>query len=276
MLAGRGSSSGRDDTLSRLPCQFHAIQNNSVLWRSVVVERTDHINASSFMEAVSAAYLDCREWDKASTEICAPKDRASPCCLFVGTDGRRRALVPLWGVDHSTGAAIEGLVFRQRMFRTLEIGMFQGNTAYHILNAHLRLGVKGSKHTNIQPDPWGLGAGVALTSIKRTGMFFHSRVLDGLSQHLLPALVTCEGGSYDLVLVDGLHTFEQSIIDMYYGDLLLRKGGFLLLDDVTEAWPPVEAAAAFWNNSRVGYGYEHCSRAHFYYPSPRKRSAPPS
>jgi len=133
MLAGRGSSSGRDDTLSRLPCQFHAIQNNSVLWRSVVVERTDHINASSFMEAVSAAYLDCREWDKASTEICAPKDRASPCCLFVGTDGRRRALVPLWGVDHSTGAAIEGLVFRQRMFRTLEIGMFQGNTAYHIV-----------------------------------------------------------------------------------------------------------------------------------------------
>ena len=218
-IAGRGSSSGRDETTSRLPCQLHALYNISVMWRSVTVDRQYHLNASAFMEAISAAYLDCREWDKANTEVCAPGDH-SPCCVFVGTDGRKRALVPLWGVDHSTGAAIEGLVFKHRMFRTLEVGMFQGNTAYHILNAHLRLGVKGSKHTNIQPDPWGLGAGVALTSIKRTGMFFHSRILDGLSQHLLPALVTCEGGSYDLVLVDGLHTFEQSLIDMYYADLL--------------------------------------------------------
>ena len=57
-------------------------------------------------------------------------------------------------------------------------------------------------------------------------------------------MVLCESGSYDLVLVDGLHTFEQSMVDMYYADLLLRRGGFLLLDDVTEAWPAVEAAAA--------------------------------
>ena len=84
-------------------------------------------------------------------------------------------------------------------------------------------------------------------------------------------MVLCESGSYDLVLVDGLHTFEQSMVDMYYADLLLRRGGFLLLDDVTEAWPAVEAAAAFWNTSRVGFGYDHCTKAQFYYPSPRKR-----
>ena len=44
----------------------------------------------------------------------------------------------------------------------------------------------------------------------------------GLAQLLLPAMVLCESSSYDLVLVDGLHTFEQSVIDMYYADLLLR------------------------------------------------------
>ena len=62
-----------------------------------------------------------------------------------------------------------------------------------------------------------------------------------------------------LTPIDGLPTYPT------------RRGGFLLLDDVTEAWPPVEAAAAFWNASRVGYGYDHCTKAQFYYPSPRKR-----
>ena len=49
----------------------------------------------------------CREWDHAPTEVCSPKDVANPCCVFIGADGQKRALVPLWGVDHSTGAAIE-------------------------------------------------------------------------------------------------------------------------------------------------------------------------
>ena len=37
--------------------------------------------------------------------------------------------------DLVTAVAVwQGLVYKHRMFRTLEVGMFQGNTAYHILN----------------------------------------------------------------------------------------------------------------------------------------------
>jgi len=156
--------------------------------------------------------------------------------------------------------------------------MLQGNTAFHILYAHYRLeremrknakqGANSlergrTRHTNVQPDPFHAAGGVALTSIKRTGFFVYSRVVDSLSQHFLPAEVMCAAGRYDTVLVDGLHTFEQTLIDLYYSDLLLRRGGFLLLDDVQRMWPAVQAAFNFWSKNRRGY--RECDAADFSY-----------
>jgi len=266
---------GRDGTtLPGMHCHTEDIQNMTVPWRDVDV-RHHTIEADLFMRSVARAYDECDS--DGSSDVCSNAS-SSVCCPFVTLGGKPRMLVRRWGVRHGIGQAIENLVFSQKMRRTLEIGMLQGNTAFHILYAHYRLeremrknakqGANSlergrTRHTNVQPDPFHAAGGVALTSIKRTGFFVYSRVVDSLSQHFLPAEVMCAAGRYDTVLVDGLHTFEQTLIDLYYSDLLLRRGGFLLLDDVQRMWPAVQAAFNFWSKNRRGY--RECDAADFSY-----------
>jgi hypothetical protein len=161
----------------------------------------------------------------------------------------------------------------------------------------MRLGVTGSKHTIVEAIPWGDGAVTAMT-IKRMGLHSHSRLIDGSAKQLLPTLVACEANRYDLIVINGLITFRQvrsaesigrhrmklpvnrlthtrgacaqSVMDMYYSDTLLKRGGYMLLDDLTKAVAPI-----FWNNPRVRSSYALCTDEQFVDPSDSDRSAPP-
>ena len=36
---------------------------------------------------------------------------------------------------------------------------------------------------------------------------------------------------FDFIFIDGWHTFDYTLVDMFYADRLLRIGGYLLIDD---------------------------------------------
>ena len=63
------------------------------------------------------------------------------------------------------------------------------------------------------------------------------------SEFALPILAENGGESIDLALIDGWHTFDQTLIDASYLIMMLRVGGFLIIDDYD--WPAVRKVADY-------------------------------
>ena len=77
-----------------------------------------------------------------------------------------------------------------------------------------------------------------------------SRVLSGLSGDVLPAL-KAEGEKFDMIFIDGLHSFDVTLLDLFYSHALLKVGGTLLCDDM--AWWQVAQAIDVFRKHHPGY-----------------------
>jgi hypothetical protein len=54
----------------------------------------------------------------------------------------------------------------------------------------------------------------------------------GLSQIVLPKLSELRMQKFDFALIDGDHCWPSVVVDLYYCNMLLRQGGFIMLDDL--------------------------------------------
>jgi predicted O-methyltransferase YrrM len=75
------------------------------------------------------------------------------------------------------------------------------------------------------------------------------RLLMGSSDVRLAELVGV-GAKFDLIMIDGGHSFEDVFIDIHYARSLLDEGGIMVLDDVD--WPNV-ASAIQWHERKLGH-----------------------
>jgi hypothetical protein len=64
------------------------------------------------------------------------------------------------------------------------------------------------------------------------------------SEYALPRLAKDAPSSFDLVFVDGFHTFDHTLIDLFYATKLLRIGGYLIVDDAH--WPSVGKVVRYY------------------------------
>lgn len=130
----------------------------------------------------------------------------------------------------------------ESVLRTLEVGCAIGFSSLAISGA-----LKGrpqAHHTIIDPfqtTGWD-GAGVSL--LERNGLD-NFDLVEQKSEFALPSLLS-EGKIFDFILVDGWHTFDHTLIDMFYSLRLLRVGGYLVVDDAS--WPGVGKAIAYYAN----------------------------
>lgn len=116
--------------------------------------------------------------------------------------------------------------------RSLESGLGNGYSAA----ASLLAGVV--QHTSIEMSPRNVQVAQSnISKAKGPGQYF--RLLMGYSDVRLAELVQ-RGEKFDLILVDGGHSFEDAFIDIHYARALLDAGGLLLIDDTI--WPSVNAA----------------------------------
>jgi hypothetical protein len=76
--------------------------------------------------------------------------------------------------------------------------------------------------------------GVGVYNLQRAGFSFYE-LIEKPSEFILPELVQREAGTYDLVFIDGFHTFDQVLLDFYYANRLIRIGGYIVLDDCNMA-----------------------------------------
>lgn len=127
--------------------------------------------------------------------------------------------------------------------KTLEVGC-----AYGLASLSICLATKGrpaASHTIVDPFQNTDWDGVGKKHLEEAEIdFFH--LIEAGSEFALPQIVQENEGQFDLVFVDGMHTFDHTLLDCFYATRLLRVGGYLTVDDVS--WQSIGRAVAFFRN----------------------------
>ncbi len=112
----------------------------------------------------------------------------------------------------------------------LETGVAYGVSSLAICQALSRLPGE-RKHFGIDPNQSRDYGGAALAALQQCGCAQVFQLLEGPSHVMLPRLLE-QGTKLDLALVDGWHTFDYTLLDVFYADKMLRQGGILLVHDM--------------------------------------------
>ncbi|MBU0740890.1 class I SAM-dependent methyltransferase [bacterium] len=125
-------------------------------------------------------------------------------------------------------------LIEERELRTcVETGVAFGASTVAICAALSRLEKRGltCRHSGVDPCQFSDYNGAAVAALERCGLRHLFEMLEGPSHLMLPELIK-RGEKVDMVFVDGWHTFDYTLIDVFLGDKLLRPGGVLLMHDM--------------------------------------------
>jgi predicted O-methyltransferase YrrM len=165
------------------------------------------------------------------------------------TDAKGNRIELHSNITEREGAFITGVIRADPAIKkSLEVGCAYGLSSLFICSA--LTGREGVRHTILDPNQMTQWKGVGVENLRRAGIDFYTLIQD-FSQFALPRLAEAEAGIYDLILVDGYHTFDHTLMDMFFADILLRSGGYLIVDDTN--FLPVRRAVAYFNKYA---GYE--------------------
>lgn len=133
------------------------------------------------------------------------------------------------------GRHLYNLVKENRYTRTMEIGLAMGASAAWICQAHHELHM-GGRHLAIDPNQTSQYASIGLHLSQLCGVREHLSLLEMPSYRGLPRLLeqvlAGEQAPFHLIYIDGWHTFDYTLVDFFYADLLLQVNGIIVLDDV--------------------------------------------
>lgn len=137
---------------------------------------------------------------------------------------------PLRGnIDFKEGMFIHDLISGDNsIYRTLEIGCGFGISSLFICDALKEK--KTKEHFIIDPNQETNYHNIGITNLKKTEVSFF-KFLPEPSEFVLPRLAQTLPGYFDLVFIDGLHSFDQVLLDFYYANRIIRTGGFIIFDD---------------------------------------------
>lgn len=137
-------------------------------------------------------------------------------------------------VAEDEGRLLQRLIREVGARRTLEIGLRYGISALYICEA--LAGVRDARHEAIDPSQHrttqygGTWHGIGVSNLGRAG-YEHVVKLYEEPSHRVPPRLLAEQWEFDLVFIDGWHTFDHVLLDFFYSDLLLRSGGVVVFDD---------------------------------------------
>lgn len=135
----------------------------------------------------------------------------------------------------------------------LEIGMARGTSSVVICAAISTR--KDAQLISIDPFQHSHYRGAGVASVGRAG-FSDIHELREAPDYLALSDLVREGRRFDLVFVDGWHSFDYALVDIFFADLLLRDQGVLPLHDTDS--PAVYKAARFLETHKP---YERVSPA---------------
>jgi predicted O-methyltransferase YrrM len=129
--------------------------------------------------------------------------------------------------------------------RALEVGMANGTSSVIIGTAIANR--PGAKLVSVDPFQTAHYKNQGVANVARAGLSALHELRELPNYLALPDLVR-EEQRFDLILVDGWHSFDHALLDCFFADLLLREGGLLLMHDTDS--PPVYKAARFFESHR--------------------------
>ena len=132
-------------------------------------------------------------------------------------------------VLRESSEVMDWLVRNCQAKHTLEVGFAWGLSALTICEALVAVG--GESHTAIDPFQSTEWHGVGLGHIQRAGFSELFRCIEQPSHVALPQVLS-EGLELDFAFIDGEHLFDYVMVDFFYVDKMLRRGGFVVFDDM--------------------------------------------
>jgi len=123
---------------------------------------------------------------------------------------------------------LRNLAARPNVRKTVEVGCANGVSTISICAG--LAGKPNPSHTAIDPFQITEYKKRGVENAQRAGFDF-VHLIDQPSGMALPALAM-KGERFDLALIDGLHTADQTLVDFYYVDMMLEPGGIVIIDDV--------------------------------------------
>ena len=145
-----------------------------------------------------------------------------------------------WGLAPARGEFVYEMCRKSEANSTLEVGFALGVSTLCILAALLDLGVSGTPH--VAMDPFQAGerfANAGLRTLREAGVARMVEFHPEASETFLPRLVAAKR-QFDFILIDGDHSFDHTLIDIFFAHRLLRPGGTMVIDDID--MPPVYLA----------------------------------
>lgn len=151
-------------------------------------------------------------------------------------------------ISIAQGALLNRLAHQRGVTKSLEVGFAHGFSAVWLLDAVSKR--PGGLHKSI--DPFEMGPswkGTGLKHVEQLGL--PPSTFEWLNDYGIHALSDeiRAGAKYDLIYIDGNHRFDDTIVDFYLSDYLLRPGGLMILDDVL--MPSVRTACDFVETNRA-------------------------
>lgn len=125
--------------------------------------------------------------------------------------------------------ALQRFVRDRKPRRALEVGFAGAVSAMVIMST---MEANGGEGTLISMDPFqrARSDGVGLVNVRKAGLEHRHKFYEDFDYLVLPRLLA-EKTRLDFGYIDGWHTFDYTLLDFFYVDKMLDKGGVVAFND---------------------------------------------
>lgn len=142
-------------------------------------------------------------------------------------------------ISAEEGAFLHSLVASRPIISSIEVGCAYGLSSIHICLA--LQGRAGARHMIVDPYQTSEFKRAGIRVLEKAGIDCF-QLIERPSEFALPDLIEA-GEKVDFCFIDGYHTFDQTLVDFYYLNRMLKVGGILAIDDINH--PGVNKAAKY-------------------------------
>jgi predicted O-methyltransferase YrrM len=147
-----------------------------------------------------------------------------------------------WNSEYECGAFMASLVKMNKIITVLEIGVFEGETAQHLINAL----PQGGQYIGI--DVVDYRTQKTIEAMKTAG-----KSIDFILGSSLDEMPKLPHHHFDLIFIDSLHEFDHVLQEFKIAESLISKDGLIILHDTIHLEGPKQLVdyAAYYNYNTI-------------------------
>lgn len=149
------------------------------------------------------------------------------------------------GIGAEEGQFLLNTIIENKCKKVIEVGFANGISAAYMLTALKEIDGHLTSIDPFQTEQWKDAASILVKEMK---MKTHHTLIQKKSHVALPDILKKHGeGSFDMVFIDGWHTFDYTLLDVFYAEKLVRLNGIIVIDDAMH--PGVAACVKYLNTN---------------------------